>query len=488
VSTEPTPSPAAASLIGTTVDGFEILSILGGGAFGTVYRGRQIALDRPVAIKVPTAEIAADPVMAKRFAREARSAAKVDHPGVVRIYGVGELPDKRPYLAMQLVEGQPLDKILVDGPVPVPRVLRLARLIAAALAETHAAGVVHRDLKPSNIVWRVDRHGDDRITIVDFGIAASKPGNADATRLTTGGLLGTPHYMSPEQAHGEQVDARSDVYALGCLLFELVTGSTPFEGSSVEVLLAHLGRPAPTPSERNPTVPGTVDRLIKRLMEKKPDHRPQSADEVVTLLDETIVQVDNHTPGADPQATLASGPQAIRRTMQTPLPAARPRRRTRALVFSAVGILALAGAGFGAAVLAGRGDARPGATVASDDDPTRPSPFTGLRTVIVDDGEMAARATLHDPIVAGKRTWTSFEVWNAIGAPLAADHLVVTIEAPDGTATGANAEASSRAPGRYGLAHIFEAPGHYVLRVLPPESATVFTVELDVEPADGPTR
>lgn len=486
MSTEPTPSPAAAALIGTSVDGFEILSILGGGAFGTVYRGRQVALDRPVAIKVPTAEIAADPVMAKRFAREARSAAKIDHPGVVRIYGVGELPDKRPYLAMQLVDGQPLDKILADGPVPVPRALRLARLIASALAETHAAGVVHRDLKPTNVMWRTDRHGDDRITIVDFGIAASKPGNADATRLTTGGLLGTPHYMSPEQAHGEQVDARSDVYALGCLLFELVTRTTPFEGSGFEVLLAHLGRPTPTPSERNPSIPGAVDRLIKRLMEKKPEHRPPSADDVVTLLDETIAQVATYAPGDDPHATLASGPQAIRRTTQTPLPVRG--RRTRALAISAVGIVVLAGAGFGAAVLAGRDDPAAVVPIAPGDDPTRPSAFTGLRTVIVDDGEMAARATLHDPIVVGKRTWTSFEVWNAIGAPLAADHLVVTIEAPDGTATGASAEASSRTPGRFGLAHIFEAPGHYVLRVLPPESATVFTVELDVEPDPASLR
>src|SRR5690606_1817925 len=245
--------------------------------------GRQTGLDRPVAIKVPTAEIASDPVMARRFAREARSAARIQHPGVVAIYAVGELQDRRPYLAMQLVEGEPLDKILADGPLPAVRALRIARQIASALSETHAADVVHRDLKPTNIMWRRDRNGDDRITIVDFGIAVCKPGNADATRLTAGGLIGTPHYMSPEQAHGEQVDARADLYALGCLLYELVTGTPPFEGSGFEVLLAHLGRPAPLPSDKNASVPEAIDRLCTALMRKKPDDRPQHADEVVAL-------------------------------------------------------------------------------------------------------------------------------------------------------------------------------------------------------------
>src|SRR5690606_30898740 len=129
--------------------------------------------------------------------REARSAARVTHPGVVGIYAVGELPDGRPYLAMEYVDGQPLDKILADGPIPAVRALEIVRAVASALSETHAADVVHRDLKPTNIMWRLDRNGDDRITLVDFGIAVCKPGNADATRLTADGLIGTPHYMSP---------------------------------------------------------------------------------------------------------------------------------------------------------------------------------------------------------------------------------------------------------------------------------------------------
>src|SRR5262249_42590781 len=146
-------------------------AVLGGGSFATVYRGRQIGLDRPVAVKVPTHEIAADPLMSRRFAREARAAAKIVHPGGGPLYAVRGLPAGRPYLAMQLIDGQPLDKILADGPIEPLRAFWIARDVASALSETHAQDVVHRDLKPTNIVWRRDRNGDDQITLVDFGIA-----------------------------------------------------------------------------------------------------------------------------------------------------------------------------------------------------------------------------------------------------------------------------------------------------------------------------
>ena len=181
---------------------------------------------------------------------------------------------------MQLVDGQPLDTILAQGPIDPARALGVTRQIASALSETHAAEVVASRPKPSNIIWKRDRNGDDRIVIVDFGIAVCKPGNADATRLTAGNLIGTPHYMSPEQAHGEQVDARADLYAVGCILFELVTGETPFEGSGVEVMLAHLGKPAPKPSERNETVPRAINHLVGWLLAKKAKngpHRPTSS-------------------------------------------------------------------------------------------------------------------------------------------------------------------------------------------------------------------
>src|SRR5262245_12723277 len=306
---------AAGSLVGRTIGDFAIEGVIGSGSFGTVYRGRQLGLDRPAAIKVPSFEIAADPVQARRFAREARAAARIVHPGVVAIYAVGELDDGRPYLAMQLIEGEPLDRILAAGPVPALRALRIVRGVASALSETHAADVIHRDLKPSNVMWRRDRNGDDRITLVDFGIAVCRPGHADASRLTSNGLIGTPHYMSPELAQGENVDGRADLYALGCLLFELTTGTTPFAGSGFEVLLAHLGRQAPRPTERHADVPVIVDRLVEQLMQKRPDDRPASADAVVALLDDAIAELERR-----------GSRRTTRRTTRPPVPAVEPGR------------------------------------------------------------------------------------------------------------------------------------------------------------------
>ena len=492
-------SSSATQLLGQTIDGqFEIQSILGGGAFGTVYRGRQVGLDRPVAVKVPTFEIAADPVMAKRFAREARAAARVQHPGVVGIFAVGELPDGRPYLAMQLVDGQPLDRILADGPLPAPRALWVARAIASALSETHAADVVHRDLKPSNVMWRRDRNGDDRITLVDFGIAVAKPGNADATRLTANGLIGTPHYMSPEQAHGEQVDARADLYALGCLLYELVTGAPPFEGSGFEVLLAHLGRPAPLPSSMNPNVPECVDNLCAALMQKKPDDRPANADTVVALIDEALETMPDGlriSSVGDPRAAASSTarrPKKAARTMATrrdlPEGTVMPRRRrmSRYVLTAAIAMAALGGAGFAVRQLRDHPDpaaADPdeGAAGSGDGDPR-----IGRRLAIVkDNGEVIATATVPDPLTHGYESRARIDLKNKLGQPVVAEELVLTIADPTGAAKGLTARprgaAAKRVPGRYYFAYTFAEKGRYALRIFTPGSDSTLEIPVEVQ-------
>ncbi|MGE5185249.1 MAG: protein kinase domain-containing protein [Acidobacteriota bacterium] len=484
-----------ASLVGATFDGFAIEAVIGGGAFGTVYRGRQVALDRPVALKVPTHEIAADPIMARRFAREARSAARVQHPGVVQIFAVGELADGRPYLAMQLVEGEPLDRCLADGPLAAVRALRIVRAIASALGETHAADVVHRDLKPTNIIWRRDRNGDDRITIVDFGIALAKPGTAEATRLTQGGLIGTPHYMSPEQAHGEQVDARADLYALGCVLFELVTGRPPFEGSAVEVMLAHLGRPAPLPSSLEPAVPEVIDRLCAALMQKKPDDRPASADAVVAAIDGALGEL----AGAPLPARSAKLGATRRGTRSQPrvrasgvatrqeLPPGTlvPRRKgpPRWLVASGAVAILLAGAGFGAFVI---GHDRSASAGASHEEPTdQPDgpthPGAGRREVFRDDGELVLRVLVPDPIRAGKPIRPHLEVKNKLGQPVIADSIVVTITDPHGAAKGLTAHPHGDESGHYDFHYAFPQPGTYLMRVFPPSIDTAFEVPIEVK-------
>jgi serine/threonine-protein kinase len=479
------PAGAAASLLGRAIGDFVIEAVIGGGSFGTVYRGRQLGLDRPVAIKVPTYVIAADPVQARRFAREARAAARIVHPGVVAIYAVGELDDGRPYLVMQLIDGVPLDQILDgddggDRPVPPLRALRIVRDIASALSETHAAGVVHRDLKPSNIMWRRDRNGDDRVTLVDFGIAVCRPGHADASRLTTDGLIGTPHYMSPEQAQGEHVDGRTDLYALGCILFELVTATPPFDGSGFEVLLAHLGRPAPCASERNPAVPAVVDQLIAQLLRKKPDDRPASADAAVALIDDAIAAVaaprasrsrPRTRPGTSDRSRPGSG------TRSRPLPRARSRRWPAA----GLAMLALSGVGFAALRLGGSGDdeAEPsvtgsGASISASGE--------ALRMIAHDDGELIVRTLIPEMVRAGAPVHAHLEITNKLGGRFSASQVVITVEDPHHNATAQTAAAHGDRPGHYAFVHTFPEPGHYIVRIFPSETETVSTIDLDVAP------
>jgi eukaryotic-like serine/threonine-protein kinase len=476
---------AAASLVGLVVDGFAIDDVLGAGSFGIVYRGRQLGIDRRVAVKIPTHEIAADPVMARRFAREARAASRITHPGVVGIYAVGELPDGRPYLAMQHVDGEPLDRILAEGPVPPARAVRVGAQIQSALAETHAADVVHRDLKPTNIMWRRDRLGDDRIVLVDFGIAVCNPGTADATRLTAAGLIGTPHYMSPEQAHGDPVDARADLYALGCLLFELVTGETPFAGSGFEVLLAHLGRPPPAPSSRNPDVPEAIDRLVLALMAKRPDDRPQAADAVVAAIDEALLELEAPRGGrgsargkrARPE-TRPPTPQAIRSpetAVRSAAPGGRaPGSRMRDLALGAAAALVLTGGGVGAFHLAG-GSARAGEAV---------EPVTKRRELpLLEDGDTRLRVWVPDPMrlrASGHRVF--FELRTKLGELLRSETVVVTIEAPGGKATGVIARPRQVEPDQFGFHHAYKTPGTYHVRIFPPGTASAFDVPIEVAP------
>jgi len=510
----------SASLIGDAVGDFAIEAVIGTGSFGTVYRGRQLGLDRAVAIKVPSHEIAADPKQARRFAREARAAARIVHPGVVTIYAIGELADGRPYLVMQLIDGEPLDKIFRDGPVPPLRALRIARNIASALSDTHAAGVVHRDLKPSNIMWHHDRNGDDRITLVDFGIAVCKPGNADATRLTAGGLLGTPHYMSPEQAHGEQVDGRADLYGLGCVLFELVTGGVPFEGAGFEVIVAHLGQPTPLASERNPGVPAAVDRLITALMAKRPIDRPSSADAVVAMIDDAIDELAQKAPVSSAIRRAGAGVQRDGDRSQfadpsasqsSELPHAHPRPATHAeltapdlvlarhnaarrwAAVAAIGVLALSGAGFAAFRLRGAGGDDPetldataasaageplrtagGALVSASGEP--------LRLIPRDDGELIIRTTIPEVIHANTPVRAHLEIKTKLGGQFSARQVVVTIEDPHHNATAQTAAVHDARPGHYAFQHTFAEPGAYVVRIFPSETETVSTIELGVVP------
>lgn len=241
--------------------------LLGRGGMGTVYLALDPTLQRPVALKVLAPELAADPEFVARFHREATSLARIRHPNLVHIYAVGH-DAGRHFIAMEYLRGLTVaDLVRQRGPLAPPEAVRLLGQVLAALDKVHAAGIVHRDLKPANII--VDE--DQRAILTDFGLAKSRH---DHTVTTGNTLLGTPEYMAPELAEGAEADFRTDVYALGVILFELVTGRVPYRGpSAIATLRQHVERPTPSAAELVPGLPPALNAAIARAMAKRPEAR-----------------------------------------------------------------------------------------------------------------------------------------------------------------------------------------------------------------------
>jgi serine/threonine protein kinase len=272
-------------LVGQTLaDRFVIERVLGEGGLGRVYAARHTRMSRRYAIKVPYGELTHDPIARTRFLREADVVGRLEHPSVVAATDVGETPQGLLYLAMDLAEGFGLDVVLEAGAMPGHRIPVLIEQLLSGLAHAHERHVVHRDLKPANVI--IDR---DRARIVDFGIAAlaEEVGHAQ-TRLTTEGtIIGTPEYMAPEQLSGQSVDARTDLFSLGVMLYEMLSGKLPFDGGPMEIAAANMSDDPPRITVRAPDV-GVVDPLIEALarwmMEKQPSARPQKAADALAVL------------------------------------------------------------------------------------------------------------------------------------------------------------------------------------------------------------
>jgi predicted ATPase len=282
--TDAPPCPAAGHAEGPLqIAGYEILGLLGRGGMGVVYRARQHSLDRLVALKFLPEECTRDPVWLARFRREARTASALNHPHVCTIYDTGEC-DGRPFLSMELIEGRTLEALVGRRP-PLDELARLLAQVAQALAAAHAVGVVHRDVKPANVMVR-----DDGIAkVLDFGLARRPPTGdtpVPGDRSTAPGTrVGTPLYMSPEQAQAGPVDAASDIFSLGLVLYELATGQHPFRGrSQVEVLYAIVSQPLVPPSRVNPEVPAALEALIEGMLAKDPRLRPTAVEVEAALL------------------------------------------------------------------------------------------------------------------------------------------------------------------------------------------------------------
>lgn len=272
-------------LIGKVLDErYEIRAPLGKGGMGTVYRGWQLSVDREVAIKVIHPKLSDDRSAVKRFLREARLASRLSQPNIVNVYDFGQ-SDGVLYLAMELLRGHTLTSELGQGRRINPkRTITMALQLCDALEAAHAQGIVHRDMKPSNIVILDDPPGRDLIKVLDFGLAKSLIQDSGSIVTNTDALLGTPLYMSPEQIEGKDSDQRADLYSLGCILYEMLSGKPPFIDNAVSAVLArHISdAPAPLP----PHVPFKLRSLIESLLEKKPEKRIQSAGEVRKILDD----------------------------------------------------------------------------------------------------------------------------------------------------------------------------------------------------------
>ena len=298
-------------------DRYEVGEVIGHGGMAEVHLGRDVRLGRQVAIKLLRRDLARDPTFQSRFRREAQSAASLNSPSIVAVYdtGEGEIDGTpTPYIVMEYVEGRTLREILAaEGRLLPRRALEITAAICAALEQAHAAGIVHRDIKPGNVM--VTATGE--VKVMDFGIARALT-SSTATMTQTAAVVGTAHYLSPEQARGEHVDARSDIYSTGCVLYELLTGAPPFTGeSAVAVAYQHVREDPAPPSTVEPDVPADVDAIVLVAMAKNAVNRYASATEMRSDIERALADRPVHArpvlTGGEPLGVTTSATSVLLR-------------------------------------------------------------------------------------------------------------------------------------------------------------------------------
>src|SRR5690242_7414778 len=292
---------------------FRIERQIGTGGMGAVYLATHLGLERPVAVKIIKREFAGDADVADRFLREARTMAKLRHTHAAMIFDAGNLPDGRHFIVMEFVEGETLSQALArEGPFSAARAVEIATQICDVLEEAHRLGIVHRDLKPSNILL-----GKRGVCVLDFGVAKVLASSAESTATFastgSGQLIGTPRYMSPEQCLGQRVGARSDLYSLGVLLYEMLAGRPPFvDPLQSALLIKQATAPAPPLPKLRPDIARPLALAVHTLLAKRPDDRPRTAAIVKTLLERSVTLPDRTLPDIEPMSAMVAAADAGR--------------------------------------------------------------------------------------------------------------------------------------------------------------------------------
>jgi protein-disulfide isomerase/tRNA A-37 threonylcarbamoyl transferase component Bud32 len=377
---EDPPAAGVRSLIGLTIDGrYRIVSKIGAGGMGQVFCARQLNVDREVAIKVIDAQHVDDPQAVARFENEARIVSMLRHAHTIRLFDFGRLDDGRPYIVSERLLGAPLSRVLAGGALSERRTLSFLRQICDALSEAHGLGIIHRDLKPQNVFIEIVA-GEEAVKVLDFGIAKIA-GQSPST--TVGTLVGTPAFMSPERARGREVDARCDLYSLGILAYQCISGRLPFSASDpVATLLLQVSEPPPPldPAAVSPE----LNALILRLLAKDPERRPRSAADVKR----SILEIEQRSGSGlvlGQESALSRDTESVKIAATPSLEAERRPRRVRFGVAIAIALLSLLG---GAALLALRSPVGKPVDPLVDDGlryrvPVGPSPVRGAKDALV---------------------------------------------------------------------------------------------------------
>ena len=438
-------------------DKYRLDRLLGRGGMGAVYAALHVELERPTAIKLLLPDQISDEQALERFKREARAAARLNHPNVAGTYDFGTLPGGESYIVMELVEGETLsERLAAAGTLPFGEAVLIARQVADGVESAHEGGIVHRDLKPANIIISRDHRGTALVKVLDFGIAKLKETSTTggmASLTTAGSIMGTPRYMSPEQCSDSKVDARSDIYSLGVILYEMLAGRPPFEAPSAMALaLKQIQEPPPPLSEARPGVPDALERLVMWALAKNPADRPQTAAEFSRALlaaEEPAAlhvapsnQVREDAPSDGGRGDVAAradalakgssdvGPSnvaAAGRAVDSPSTsgqaaraaaspvlsnedstrvAPRPeRRRTRLLVFAVVGVLAISSVGI---ITAGRWRNRSQSVASEPSTPSAPAsrPEPSRESLAPDGTQRGAENQAGPPVKAGGKDST----------------------------------------------------------------------------------